>query len=50
MKKRKKKKKEIPLLDGVKITFVHFDGNGKINLLDNLKELNWIEYGKDKKV
>lgn len=50
MKTRKKKKKENQLLKGVKIAFMHFDENGKINLLDDLKDLNWIEYDKDKKM
>jgi hypothetical protein len=50
MKTRKKKKKENPLLKGVKIAFMPFDENGKINLLDDLKDINWIEYDKDKKM
>ena len=32
-------------LDGVKITFLHCDSDGKLTELDTLENINWIEYG-----
>jgi hypothetical protein len=29
----------------VKITFIHFDSEGKMTQLDDLKNINWIENG-----
>jgi hypothetical protein len=29
---------------------MNFDESGKINLLDDLKDLNWIEYDKNTKM
>jgi hypothetical protein len=29
----------------VKIAFIHFDSEGKMTQLDNLKDINWIEHG-----
>jgi hypothetical protein len=38
---KKKKVKE----QEVKIAFIHFDSEGKMIQLDNLKDINWIEHG-----
>ena len=38
-------KEENDFLKGVKITFMHFDSDGKITELDSLENISWIEYG-----
>jgi hypothetical protein len=48
--KQKQLEKQNELLQGVKIAFMNFDESGKINLLDDLKDLNWIEYDKNTKM
>ena len=48
--KQKQLEKQNELLQGVKIAFINFDESGKINLLDDLKDLNWIEYDKNTKM
>lgn len=51
-KKQKKEqiKKRDKFFENTKIAFMHFDENGKINLLDDLQDLNWTEYGKNTKM
>jgi hypothetical protein len=41
------KKKEQDLLKGVKFGFFHFDSEGKITALQDLKDINWIDYDKN---
>jgi hypothetical protein len=48
--KQKQLEKQNELLQGVKIAFMNFDESSKINLLDDLKDLNWIEYDKNTKM
>jgi hypothetical protein len=44
------KKKEQNLLKDVKFGFVHFDSVGKMTPLEDLNNINWIEYDKEKKM
>jgi hypothetical protein len=48
--KLKQLEKQNELLQGVKISFMHFDSDGKITPLQDLKNINWIEYDKEKKM
>jgi hypothetical protein len=41
--KKPRKKSKNELLEGVKIAFMHFDENGKMTELNDLKNINWIE-------
>ena len=41
------KKKEHNLLKGAKFGFVHFDSEGKMTPLQDLKDINWIDYDKN---
>jgi hypothetical protein len=38
-------KEENDFLKGVKITFMHFDSDGKLTELDSLEKISWIEHG-----
>jgi hypothetical protein len=44
------KKKEQDLLKGVKFGFVHFDSVGKMTPLEDLKDINWIDYDENTKM
>jgi hypothetical protein len=44
------KKKEQDLLKGVKFGFVHFDSVGKMTPLEDLKDINWIDYDENEKM
>lgn len=48
--KQKQLEKQNELLQGVKIAFMHFDSDGKITPLEDLNNINWIEYDKEKKM
>ncbi len=48
--KQKQLEKQNELLQGVKISFMHFDSDGKITPLQDLNNINWIEYDKEKKM
>ena len=48
--KQKQLEKQNELLQGVKISFMHFDSDGKIIPLQDLNNINWIEYDKEKKM